>query len=183
METTLTLASAHALVLLDEAGVVGDPMEKTTLDALGWSLSSGDTIGPAPPGKEKKRLELAIPPPKKGAKVVEPPPPPPPKPQSPHKAVVQIKRRYQFSSALKRMSTVSTVQSPSEPKRKLLVSVKGAPETLKSMYISVPADYEKTYKWYAQQGSRVLALGYKWLKDVSHEQVRWANGINDLLIW
>ena len=40
LETTLTLASAHALVLLDEAGVVGDPMEKTTLDALGWSLSS-----------------------------------------------------------------------------------------------------------------------------------------------
>lgn len=38
IETTLCLASAHALVLLDD-GVVGDPMEKTTLDALGWKLS------------------------------------------------------------------------------------------------------------------------------------------------
>ena len=172
METTLTLASAHALVLLDEAGVVGDPMEKTTLDALGWSLSSGDTIGPAPPAKEKKRLELAAPVKKGVVKPVEAPLPPAPKPQSPHKAVVQIKRRYQFSSALKRMSTVSSIQTPSEPKRKLLVSVKGAPETLKNMYISVPADYEKTYKWYAQQGSRVLALGYKWLEGVSPDQVR-----------
>jgi len=173
LNTTLTLASAHALVLLDEAGVVGDPMEKTTLDALGWSLSSGDTIGPAPPGKEKKRLELNWGPPKKGAKVIEPPAPvePATKPQSPHKAVIQIKRRYQFSSQLKRMSTVSSVQQPSESKRKLLVSVKGAPETLKGMYLSVPDDYEKTYKWYAQQGSRVLALGYKWLKDVSPDQV------------
>lgn len=40
LETCLTLASAHALVLLDD-GVVGDPMEKTTLDALEWKLSTG----------------------------------------------------------------------------------------------------------------------------------------------
>lgn len=40
LETTLCLAAAHALVLLDD-GVVGDPMEKTTLDALGWKLSAG----------------------------------------------------------------------------------------------------------------------------------------------
>lgn len=39
LETTLCLASAHALVLLDD-GIVGDPMEKTTLDALGWKLSA-----------------------------------------------------------------------------------------------------------------------------------------------
>jgi manganese-transporting P-type ATPase len=39
-ETTLTLASAHALVLLED-GVVGDPMEKATLDALDWKLSHG----------------------------------------------------------------------------------------------------------------------------------------------
>ena len=41
-ETTLTLASAHALVLLDE-DVIGDPMEKTALDALDWKLSKGAT--------------------------------------------------------------------------------------------------------------------------------------------
>jgi cation-transporting ATPase 13A1 len=40
-ETTLCLAAAHALVRLDDGTVVGDPMEKTTLEALDWKLSKG----------------------------------------------------------------------------------------------------------------------------------------------
>jgi magnesium-transporting ATPase (P-type) len=40
-ETTLCLAAAHALVLLDDGTVVGDPMEKTTLEVLDWKLSKG----------------------------------------------------------------------------------------------------------------------------------------------
>jgi cation-transporting ATPase 13A1 len=40
-ETVLTLASAHALVLLDDGMIVGDPMERTTLEALDWKLSKG----------------------------------------------------------------------------------------------------------------------------------------------
>lgn len=40
-ETTLCLAAAHALVKLDDGTVVGDPMEKTTLDALDWTLGKG----------------------------------------------------------------------------------------------------------------------------------------------
>lgn len=39
-ESAITLAAAHALVLLDD-GVVGDPMEKTTLDAMEWKLNQG----------------------------------------------------------------------------------------------------------------------------------------------
>jgi cation-transporting ATPase 13A1 len=35
------LAAAHALVRLDDETVVGDPMEKTTLEALDWKLSKG----------------------------------------------------------------------------------------------------------------------------------------------
>ena len=33
-QTTLCLAAAHALVRLDDGIIVGDPMEKTTLEAL-----------------------------------------------------------------------------------------------------------------------------------------------------
>jgi len=40
-ETMLCLAAAHALVKLDDGTVVGDPMEKTTLDALEWNLAKG----------------------------------------------------------------------------------------------------------------------------------------------
>ncbi|GJN87840.1 hypothetical protein Rhopal_000795-T1 [Rhodotorula paludigena] len=139
-ETSLTLASAHALVLLDD-GIVGDPMEKTTLDALKWKLSAGDKITPADdaPGK------------KSGVSIT-------------------VRRRFQFSSQLKRMSTLSLVQTPSDGQR-TLVAVKGAPETLKGMYTSVPDEYERTYKWYAQRGSRVLALGYKWVDGMNKHDI------------
>ena len=40
-ETTLCLAAAHALVKLDDNTIVGDPMEKTTLEALEWTLGKG----------------------------------------------------------------------------------------------------------------------------------------------
>ena len=139
LETSLTLASAHALVLLDD-GVIGDPMEKTTLDALKWKLNSGDRITPTEQSGSKK-----------------------------DNVSVTVRRRFQFSSQLKRMSTISLVQTgPSNVRT--LVAVKGAPETLKSMYTSVPADYEKTYKWFAQRGSRVLALGYKWVDGMNKHE-------------
>ena len=150
METALTLASAHALVLLED-GLVGDPMEKTTLESLNWKLGKGDTIAPAP------LLPLA----KDSVPV----------PRSPHNAQIAIKRRFQFSSSLKRMSTVSLVMQPNSHKKRTFVAVKGAPETLKTMYIDAPQDYETTYKWFAQRGSRVLALGYKYLDETSSEKV------------
>ena len=40
-KTTHCLAGAHALVRLDDGTIVGDPMEKTTLDALKWQLHKG----------------------------------------------------------------------------------------------------------------------------------------------
>ena len=127
-ETTLTLAAAHALVLLEDGTIVGDPMEKTTLAALDWKLNKGDNIGP-------------------NAK------------DAPHRSAIHIRRRYQFSSALKRMSTVSGVTDASG--RKWVAAVKGAPETLKGMYNDVPAHYDETYRYYTRRGSRVLALGIK----------------------
>jgi len=45
-ETTLCLAAAHALVKLDDGTVVGDPMEKTTLDTLDWTFGKGEVLFP-----------------------------------------------------------------------------------------------------------------------------------------
>ncbi|TFK24085.1 endoplasmic reticulum Ca-transporting P-type ATPase [Coprinopsis marcescibilis] len=134
-ETTLTLAAAHALVKLEDGTIVGDPMEKTTLDALGWTIAKGETLAP---------LEA----------------------NAPHKTIINIKRRFQFSSALKRMSTVSAL-----PNGKLLVAVKGAPETIKGMLATVPDYYDDTYKWYTRNGSRVLALATKEIENLTNDKI------------
>lgn len=78
---------------------------------------------------------------------------------APHRAQIHIRRRYQFSSALKRMSTISTVTDSQG--KKFYAAVKGAPETLKAMYTTVPDHYDDTYRYFTRRGSRVLALGIK----------------------
>jgi cation-transporting ATPase 13A1 len=93
-----------------------------------------------------------------------------------HDANINVRRRFQFSSLLKRMSTISLVRvGGKNGGERALISVKGAPETLKGMYAEVPAEYEKTYKWFAQRGSRVLALGYKWVDGMGKNEVRLAS--------
>ncbi|KAI1787190.1 endoplasmic reticulum Ca-transporting P-type ATPase [Ganoderma leucocontextum] len=134
-ETTLALAAAHALVRLDDGTIVGDPMERTTLDALNWQLSKGDNVAPADPA-------------------------------APHRTHIIVRRRFQFSSALKRMSTVSSL-----PNGRCVVAAKGAPETIKRMLASVPKDYDETFKWYTRRGSRVLALGYKELDTMPLDKI------------
>ncbi|KAJ3101770.1 hypothetical protein HDU97_001054 [Phlyctochytrium planicorne] len=137
-ETEYVLASAHALVMLED-GIIGDPMEKNSLEFVDWGLGKDNIVHS-----------------KRGSK-----------------ASLKILRRFQFSSALKRMSTVSILTNGGHSG--IFVAVKGAPETLRSMYSHVPADYDDVYKYWARRGSRVLALGYKNLDKVK------AGDVNDLL--
>ena len=84
-------------------------------------------------------------------------------------STIKVFHRFQFSSALKRMSVVAGVSG-----RGVLVTVKGAPEVIKGMLKSVPADYEKTYKHLARTGARVISLAFKVLKtqDMTSEKAR-----------
>ncbi len=86
---------------------------------------------------------------------------------APQKHQITIRRRFQFSSALKRMSTLSHL-----PTGKTLAAVKGAPETIKTMLADVPAHYDETYKWFTRNGSRVLALASKEMETMSIDRVR-----------
>ncbi|KAI0829581.1 hypothetical protein F5Y06DRAFT_210967 [Hypoxylon sp. FL0890] len=152
-ETTLVLATAHALVKLEDGEIVGDPMEKATLASLGWALGKNDIL------TAKPSVTAA------GGTA----------------GTVQIKRRFQFSSALKRQSSVASVNAI-DPKtgnkiRGTLVGVKGAPETIMKMLVTVPKDYEETFKYFTRRGSRVLALAYKQL---THENELGSGKINDL---
>lgn len=138
LSTTLVLASAHALVKLDEGDVVGDPMEKATLTSIGWTLGKNDTLSAKPATVTTTGIS----------------------------GTVQVKRRFQFSSALKRQSSVATVNGTDKEGNKIrgsFAGVKGAPETIMRMLSVVPADYEETYKYFTRRGSRVLALAYKQL--------------------
>ncbi|PGH09453.1 cation-transporting ATPase 13A1 [Blastomyces parvus] len=144
-ETTLVLATAHALVKLDEGEIVGDPMEKATLSSLGWVLGRNDILTSKATGASRQ----------------------------PGRSLdsVQIKRRFQFSSALKRQSAIATVVSTDRQTSKKLkgtfVGVKGAPETIRAMLVSTPPHYEETFKYFTRNGARVLALGYKYLSTES----------------
>ncbi|XP_034950468.1 manganese-transporting ATPase 13A1 [Chelonus insularis] len=75
--------------------------------------------------------------------------------------VLKIIHRYHFTSALKRMSVVAGYNLPNSTESNYIVTVKGAPETLKNMYSEVPDNYEATYLSLSRRGARVLALGYK----------------------
>ena len=141
LHTTLVLATAHALVKLDEGEIVGDPMEKATLTSLGWGLGRNDIL--------TSKLSSSS---KGGASAGD---------------LVQIKRRFQFSSLLKRQSSVATVvttdRATSKKAKGTFIGVKGAPETIQKMLIKVPPYYEETFKYFTRNGGRVLALGYRYL--------------------
>ncbi|KAI5286446.1 hypothetical protein KEM52_001995 [Ascosphaera acerosa] len=166
-ETTLVLATAHALVKLHDGDIVGDPMEKATLASLGWDLGDKNVLRPKavrgvrPPNAAAAGSALQI-------------------------ESVQIKRRFQFSSALKRQSSVATVSfldhsagssGATKRSRTTFAGVKGAPETIRKMLVDVPPDYEETFKHFTRNGARVLALAYRFLSPTDELG---AGRINDL---
>ncbi|PVH17733.1 uncharacterized protein CXQ87_000627 [Candidozyma duobushaemuli] len=71
---------------------------------------------------------------------------------------IKILRRFQFSSALKRSSAITSINTLPN---KNFVAVKGAPETIRHMLVDAPEQYEQIFKSFTRAGSRVLALGYK----------------------
>ncbi|KAI8323143.1 hypothetical protein GQ54DRAFT_303580 [Martensiomyces pterosporus] len=144
-DTALTLASAHALVQLEDGELVGDPMERTQLEAIGFKLVTSDIIVP----------DVSC------ARVIDK------MGISSDKLKITVARRFPFSSALKRSATLSVVSglgsSVSKAKHDYFVAAKGAPETLRGMLRSVPSWYDETYKAFSRRGGRVLTLGCKWM--------------------
>ncbi|KAJ1551720.1 hypothetical protein HK096_003442, partial [Nowakowskiella sp. JEL0078] len=138
--TKNVMASAHALALLDDK-VIGDPMEKNTLEAIQYCLVKNNGIMPKSEIGKSKTL----------------------------KPTIKILRRFAFSSALKRMSAITTITETSEIK--LFMSMKGAPETVRTFLKSVPEGYDECYKYWARRGSRVLALAYRYLDGVALSKV------------
>ena len=87
-------------------------------------------------------------------------------------AGLKIFQRHHFSSALKRMSVVAGYTVPGTSETRYLATVKGAPETLRQMFKSVPEDYDTNYLTMSRRGARVLALGHRDLGTLSNQQLK-----------
>ncbi|VVC97262.1 unnamed protein product [Leptidea sinapis] len=87
---------------------------------------------------------------------------------------LKIIHRNHFSSALKRMSVVAGYQVNERGfmESHYISSVKGAPETIKTMLKEVPSHYDHVYLTLSRRGARVLALGYRNLGKLSSQEVR-----------
>ncbi|KAM3962708.1 endoplasmic reticulum transmembrane helix translocase [Aphomia sociella] len=87
---------------------------------------------------------------------------------------LKIVHRNHFSSALKRMSIIAGYQINERGfmETHYISSVKGAPETIKTMLKEVPSHYDHVYLTLSRRGARVLALGYRNLGKLSSQELR-----------
>ncbi|KAJ2767270.1 putative cation-transporting ATPase 1 [Coemansia nantahalensis] len=148
-DATLTLASAHALVRLEDGDLVGDPMERTQLAAAGFRLVTSDVIIPDADDSPAEKPAAG----KRGGG------------SGGGGIKITVCRRFPFSSALKRSATLSTVAGlgAQRGKHDYFVAAKGAPETLRGMLAEVPSWYDETYKAFSRRGGRVLTLACRWI--------------------
>ncbi|XP_014248096.1 manganese-transporting ATPase 13A1 [Cimex lectularius] len=85
---------------------------------------------------------------------------------------MKIFARHHFSSSLKRMSVIAGYTVPGTTDTTYIATIKGAPETLKGMFDEVPETYDKVYLDLSRRGARVLALGWRMLGHLSHQELR-----------
>lgn len=83
---------------------------------------------------------------------------------------LDVLKRFEFSSALQRMSVV--VKSAKEDN--LIAFVKGSPEMIQSLCEehSIPADYFDELETYTKEGLRVISIAYKPLIGASANKIR-----------
>lgn len=121
METLYTLATCHTLINLDDE-LIGDPLEKVTLQAIDWTLTKGDVVI----AKKPKNAVVAGAKDSSSSSTSS-------QPAKPIAVGWKIYQRFYFSSALKRMSVIAGHTKPGSTETHYIATCKGAPEILKTM--------------------------------------------------
>lgn len=85
---------------------------------------------------------------------------------------LKIFQRFHFSSSLKRMSVIAGFTNTNSSETIYISTVKGAPETLKSMFSKIPNKYDEVYLNLSRRGARVLALGRREIGPLSSQELR-----------
>eukprot|EP00667_Euglena_gracilis_P000330 EG_transcript_331 len=177
VEAAMVLGACHALVSVENVGLVGDPIELAALRGVEWRYDAATQTAQPGNWETKERASAAL---EEQVKVMAPGPARDQAQQQlettlqaleaakakAHKCplTVRIVHRFHFSSQLQRMSVVCEVADPSGAVpggRRALV--KGSPEALRTLLVpdSAPPWFDSTYRAMAEQGMRVLALATK----------------------
>ena len=175
-DAAAVLGACHALVYVEDAGLIGDPIEQASLGGVQWSYDVKSQT--ASPGNWKKRQEVVekqqadlatVPAANKklatdklkkledsiatSMQVAD---------RTPIKSV-KILNRHHFSSKLQRMSVVCTAVGKNGGPSGQICLVKGSPEMIKTLLKQdeVPSWYDRSHRTMAEKGMRMLALAYK----------------------
>eukprot|EP01027_Heterolobosea_sp_BB2_P010226 GEZU01015029.1.p1 GENE.GEZU01015029.1~~GEZU01015029.1.p1 ORF type:complete len:1111 (+),score=339.90 GEZU01015029.1:130-3333(+) len=169
-----TLATCHSLTFVNHK-MIGDPLEVKIFEATRWVLKEPTSTN---------QYDTVIP------TIVHPPPEKVPSYNISDDLVelpyeLGILKRFDFSSALQRMSVIVKNLKTNQ----MTVYVKGSPEMIKQLSLpeTVPADFAEVLHQYTHQGYRVLACGYSvmepgssWMKVQKMSRQKVEQGINFL---
>ena len=84
---------------------------------------------------------------------------------------VKIHQRFYFNSTLKRMSVIASYKMDMSNENVYICTSKGAPEFMRPLLKEVSSDYDDTYLQMSRMGARVLALGYRTLGQLTHQEL------------
>jgi len=143
------LVGCHSLLRVEEQ-LVGDPLEVSVFNALGWGMATEDrSAALTAPALEQLRKKA------EDADAL------PAHPAGNANSSVRTLHRWPFSSALRRMSALVQVVAAGRPAGEPLVVTKGAPEVIEGRLKTVPDGYKDAYTRLSLSGARVLALAYR----------------------
>lgn len=146
-DSTAVLAGCHSVVPA-EGGLAGDPLECAALAALGWTVGAGARARPLLDGEAPPVMAGSGSKPNGGLR--------PSASAAGFREGVTVLRRWPFSSALRRMTTL--VRLPDGATR---VVTKGAPEAIAGLLASPPAGYHGAATALSLAGARVIALAWR----------------------